>query len=75
MTEKVEERLSEAIGADLYEIEPQIAYTKVDIDWMDKKSRSTIEMNDPASRLSISGKGDNMKVYDVIFKGFPIWWY
>lgn len=75
VTAKVAERLSEAIGADLYEIEPQVAYTKADLDWMDKKSRSTIEMNDPASRPAISGKRDNMEVYDTIFVGFPIWWY
>ena len=75
VTAKVAERLSEAIGADLYEIEPQVAYTKADLDWMDKKSRSTIEMNDPASRPAISGKRDNMDVYDVVFVGFPIWWY
>lgn len=75
VTAKVAERLSEAIGADLYEIEPQVAYTKADLDWMDKKSRSTIEMNDPTSRPAISGKRDNMEVYDTIFVGFPIWWY
>ena len=75
VTAKVAERLSEAIGADLYEIEPQVAYTKADLDWMDKTSRSTIEMNDPASRPIIVGKRDNMEVYDTIFVGFPIWWY
>lgn len=75
VTSKVAERLSEAIGADLYEIEPQVAYTKADLDWMDKKSRSTIEMNDPTSRPAISAKRDNMEVYDTIFVGFPIWWY
>ena len=75
VTAKVAERLSEAIGADLYEIEPQVAYTKADLDWRDKASRSTIEMNAPASRPAISGKRDNMDVYDVVFVGFPIWWY
>ena len=75
VTAKVAERLSEAIGADLYEIEPQVAYTKADLDWMDKMSRSTIEMNDQTSRPAISGKRDNMGVYDTIFVGFPIWWY
>ena len=75
MTAKVAERLSEAIGADLYEIEPQVAYTKADLDWMDKKSRSTIEMNDPASRPAISGQRDNMDTYDTVYVGFPIWWY
>lgn len=75
VTAKVAERLSEAIGADLYEIEPQVAYTKVDLDWMDKKSRSTIEMNDPTSRPAISGIRDNMEEYDTVYVGFPIWWY
>lgn len=75
VTAKVAERLSEAIGADLYEIEPQVAYTKADLDWMDKKSRSTIEMNDPASRPAISGQRDNMDTYDTVYVGFPIWWY
>ena len=72
VTAKVAERLSAAIGADLYEIEPQVAYTKADLNWMDKKSRSTIEMNDPTSSPAISGKRDNMDVYDVVFVGFPI---
>ena len=75
VTAKVAERLSEAIGADLYEIEPQVAYTKADLDWREQTSRSTIEMNDPVSRPAISGKRDNMEVYDTIFVGFPIWWY
>ena len=75
VTAKVAEDLSEAIGADLYEIEPEVPYTKADLNWMDKKSRSTIEMNDPTSRPAISGKRDNMDEYDVVFVGFPIWWY
>lgn len=75
VTAKVAERLSEAIGADLYAIEPEVPYTKADLDWMDKKSRSTIEMNNPASRPAIAGKRDNMNDYDTVFVGFPIWWY
>ena len=75
VTAKVAEKLSEAIGADLYAIEPEVPYTKADLDWMDKKSRSTIEMNNPASRPSIAGKRDNMNDYDTVFVGFPIWWY
>lgn len=75
MTAKVAEKLSEAIGADLYTIEPEVPYTKADLDWMDKKSRSTIEMNNPASRPAIAGKRDNMNDYDTVFVGFPIWWY
>ena len=75
VTAKVAESLSEAIGADLYEIEPEVPYTKEDLDWMDKQSRSTIEMNDPASRPAIAGKRDNMDEYDTVFVGFPVWWY
>lgn len=75
VTAKVAEKLSEAIGADLYAIEPEVPYTKADLDWMNKKSRSTIEMNNPASRPAIAGKRDNMNDYDTVFVGFPIWWY
>ena len=75
VTAKVAENLSEAIGADLYEIEPEVPYTKADLNWMDKNSRSTIEMSNPASRPAISGKRDNMDEYDIVFVGFPIWWY
>ena len=75
VTAKVAEKLSEAIGADLYAIEPEVPYIKADLDWMDKKSRSTIEMNNPASRPAIAGKRDNMNDYDTVFVGFPIWWY
>lgn len=75
VTAKVAEKLSEAIGADLYAIEPEVPYTKADLDWMDKKSRSTIEMNNPASRPAIAGKRDNMNDYDTVFVGFPIWWF
>ena len=75
VTAKLAERLSEAIGADIYAIEPEIQYTKADLNWMNKKSRSSVEMNDPASRPAIAGKRDNMDDYDTIFVGFPIWWY
>lgn len=75
VTAKVAEALAEAIGADIYEIAPEVPYTKADLDWMDKKSRSTLEMNDPASRPAINGKRDNMADYDTVFVGFPIWWY
>ena len=75
VTAKVAETLAEAIGADIFEIEPKVPYTEADLNWMDKKARSTIEMNDPASRPEIAAKRDNMKEYDTIFVGFPIWWY
>lgn len=74
VTAKVAETLAEAIGADIFEIEPEVPYTKADLDWTDKKSRSTIEMNDPASRPAIRAKRDNMEDYDTVFVGFPIWW-
>lgn len=75
VTAKVADTLSETIGADLYAIEPAVPYTKADLDWMDKHSRSTIEMDDPASRPAIADKRDNMAEYDTVFVGFPIWWY
>ena len=75
VTAKLAEALSEAIGADLYAIEPEVPYTKADLNWMNKNSRSSVEMNDPASRPVIAGKRDNMDEYDTIFVGFPIWWY
>ena len=75
VTAKVAERLSESIGADLHAIEPEVPYTDADLNWMDKQSRSSIEMQDPASRPKMAGKRDNMEDYDTIFVGFPIWWY
>ena len=75
ITARVAENLADAIGADIFEVRPEIPYTKADLNWMDKKSRSTIEMSDPASRPAIAVKRDNMDEYDTIFVGFPIWWY
>ena len=75
VTAKLAETLSEAIGADLYAIEPEVPYTKADLNWMNQNSRSSVEMKDPASRPAIAGKCDNMDEYDTIFIGFPIWWY
>lgn len=75
VTAKVASTLAEAAGADLFEIKPEVPYTKADLNWMDKKSRSTIEMNDPSSRPATTGTIENMGQYDVIFVGFPIWWY
>lgn len=74
-TAKVAEILSEAIGANLFEIEPEVPYTKADLNWMDKKSRSTLEMNDKAFRPAVANKDAGIEDYDVIFLGFPIWWY
>lgn len=75
VTAKVAETLSETIGADLFAIEPKVPYTKADLDWMDKNSRSTLEMKDPTSRPEIARVRDNMEEYDTVFVGFPIWWY
>ena len=75
VTADVAVRLAKVAGADLFEIKPEVPYTAADLDWTNKKSRSTIEMNDPASRPAIKEKLANMSDYDVIFVGFPIWWY
>lgn len=75
VTAKAAETLATAIGADLYEIEPAQPYSNADLDWTNKKSRSSVEMNDPASRPAITGKISNMQDYDIVFIGFPIWWY
>lgn len=75
VTAKVADMLADAVGADIYEIRPEVPYTKADLNWMDKKSRSTIEMNDKASRPAIADKDAKIDQYDTIFVGFPIWWY
>lgn len=75
VTAGVAEKLAKAAGADLYEIKPAVPYTKADLDWMNKQSRSSIEMSNLSSRPEISDKVENMDEYDVIFVGFPIWWY
>lgn len=75
VTAKAAQVLAQATGADLYEIKPTVPYTQADLDWMDKESRSSIEMKNAAFRPEITGKVDNMDSYDVIFLGFPIWWY
>ena len=63
--------LAGAIGADLHEIQPETPYTRADLDWMNKKSRSSVEMNDKAFRPAIANRVENMEQYDVIFMGFP----
>lgn len=75
VTAKVAKTLAEAGNADLYEIKPEVPYTKEDLDWMNKKSRSSVEMNDPASRPVLADKEAGINGYDVIYVGFPIWWY
>ena len=75
VTGKVARALAQAAGADLVEIRPEVPYTAADLDWHDKTSRSTLEMQDPASRPAIGETLENMADYDVVFVGFPIWWY
>lgn len=74
-TAKLAKTLAGVTGGDLFEIAPETAYTAADLNWMDKKSRSTIEMKDPKSRPAIAGKVADMAQYDTVFVGFPIWWY
>ena len=74
-TKKVAEMIAEDAKADLYEIESKISYTKDDLDWMDKKSRSSVEMRDKKYRPEIMEKEMDMSSYDEILLGFPIWWY
>ncbi len=75
VTAKLAERLADAIGADLSEIEPKARYTSADLDWRNKQSRSSVEMNDRSCRPEINRTVDDMAQYDVVFVGFPIWWY
>ena len=75
VTAKVAEKMAGAIGADLYEIKPEQTYTDADLNWQDKQSRSSVEMNDRSSRPAIGNKVENMEYYDTVFVGFPIWWY
>jgi flavodoxin len=75
VTEKIARRLAGVIGADLIEITPEVPYTKADLNWMDKNSRSTIEMRDKASRPALASPGPALDGYDTVFVGVPIWWY
>ena len=74
-TKKVAEDLARVAGADIYEIEPEVPYTKADLNWMDKQARSTIEMNDHGSRPAIKDTDAKVAEYDTVFVGFPVWWY
>lgn len=75
VTAKVADMLADAVGADIYEIRPEVPYTKADLNWMNKKSRSSVEMNDKAFRPAIADKNAKIDQYNTIFLGFPIWWY
>ena len=74
-TKKLARKVADAAGADLFEIVPEQPYSRADLDWTNKSSRSSVEMNNPSSRPGVATHVDNMADYDVIFLGFPIWWY
>ena len=74
ITKRVGEEIARIAGADFYEIVPKDIYTSADLNWMDKKSRSSVEMNDPSARPAIAGGVPDMASYDTVIVGFPIWW-
>ncbi len=74
-TAGVAKALASAIGADLYEIRPAVPYTQADLNWMDKKSRSSVEMTDKSSRPALADTDADIGAYDTILLGFPIWRY
>ena len=75
ITARVAENLADAIGADIFEIRPEVPYTKADLNWMDKKSRSSVEMGNKSFRPEIVKDDLDLSQYDTILVGFPIWWY
>ena len=75
VTARAAKEMADAVGADLYEIRPAEPYSSADLDWTDKKSRSILEMNDPACRPAIGGPAAALDSYDTVFLGFPVWWY
>ena len=74
-TATVANTIAQAVNADILEIEPAEAYTAEDLDWTNKKSRSTLEMKDKKSRPAMKNSLQNPQDYDIIYLGFPIWWY
>lgn len=74
-TAAVAKTLAEAADAGLYEIRPQTPYTRADLNWQDKKSRSSVEMNDKSFRPPLADRDAHVEDYDTVFLGFPIWWY
>lgn len=74
-TAKTAKALASAASADLYEIKPAVPYTSEDLNWMDKRSRSSVEMNDKHSRPALADTDAPVAEHDVVFLGFPIWWY
>ena len=75
VTKAVAERLAQALNADIYEIKPQTPYTKADLDWTNKTSRSTVEMQNKSFRPPLADQNAPVAEYDTVFVGFPIWWY
>lgn len=75
VTAKVAKALAGAVGGDLYEIKPAVPYSAADLNWMDKGSRSSVEMRDARSRPALAAADAPVAGYDVIFLGFPVWWY
>ena len=75
VTGSVAKKLAEATGADLYEIKPKVPYTQADLNWNDRNSRSSVEMRNRSSRPELADKNAKLDGHDVIFLGFPIWWY
>ena len=74
VTERVGKEIARIAGAEFYEILPKEKYTAADLDWMNKKSRSSVEMNDPSARPEIADNALDMSSYDTVIIGFPIWW-
>ncbi len=75
VTAKLAEKLASAIDADLHEIKPEVSYTTADLDWTNKRSRSSVEMNDRTFRPAVANMVENMNQYSIIYIAFPIWWY
>lgn len=75
VTARAAKSLAGAAGADLYEIRPAAPYTQADLDWTNKKSRSSVEMNDLSFRPALADSDADIAGHDVILLGFPIWWY
>ena len=75
ITADAAKKLAKAAEADLYEIKPEVPYTKDDLNWIDENARTTFEMNSRSYRPAIADRDANIKMYDVIFVGFPIWWH
>ena len=74
-TASLAQKLSQAAGADLYEIKPAVPYTTADLNWQNKQSRSSVEMSDKSSRPALADKNVDIAAYDTVYVGFPIWWY